>query len=165
MKFDKNRQREGERFLALPHGVLDSAAFRGLSAYAKALLIDIGRQYMGSNNGALLCSRRKMAEYGWKSADTLTKAKQELLDANLLFQTVQGHRPNKASWYALTWRALDKLDGLDAGSAALFRQGAYRDKALASAKPTRDELVRRWEAPKATPKTQALSRHTEQEGD
>jgi hypothetical protein len=132
-----------------------------LSAYAKSLLIDIARQFMGSNNGALLCSRREMAKYGWKSMDTLTKAKQELLEAQLLFQTVQGQRPNKASWYAVTWQALDKLDGLDAGSALLFRRGAYKTT-LAPAKPTREQLFKRWD--KAASKTEALDRPTEQRG-
>src|SRR4051812_40495803 len=96
------------RFVALPHSVLDCPGYRGLTVYAKALLVDVARQYAGGNNGSLLCSRRKMAEYGWKSVDTLTKALSELLAANLLFRTVQGQRPNKASWYALTWQSLDK---------------------------------------------------------
>lgn len=37
-----------------------------------------------------------------------------------------GHRPNKASWYALTWRVLDRLPGYDPGAAESFRRGGYR---------------------------------------
>ena len=37
-----------------------------------------------------------------------------------------GHRPNKASWYAVTWRALDKLPGFDIGAAEGFKRGAYQ---------------------------------------
>lgn len=118
--------RDAGGFIALPWQVVDSPAYQGLSPHAKALLIDIARQYSGSNNGALRCGRAYMQPRGWNSVDMLTKAKRELLDAGLLFETVKGCRPNKASWYALTWLTLDKLDGFDAGTAAAFERGAYR---------------------------------------
>lgn len=154
-KANKESGRLG-RFVALPHSVLDSPAYRTLSVYARALLIDIARQYTGVNNGSLLCSRAKMLEYGWKSADTLSKAKGDLLASNLLFCTVQGQRPNKASWYALTWLGLDKSDGYDPGTVQTFRRGAYM---TVEPKQTREELYAKWR----TPKTQVLDRHTEQE--
>lgn len=37
-----------------------------------------------------------------------------------------GHRPNKASWYAVTWRSLDKLPGYDVGTIEGFKRGAYQ---------------------------------------
>jgi hypothetical protein len=40
-----------------------------------------------------------------------------------------GHRPNKASWYAVTWRALDKMTGYDAGTVEGFKRGAYQQNA------------------------------------
>lgn len=158
MKNKTGNNRDGGRFVALPHAVLDCPGYRGLSVYAKALLVDIARQYMGTNNGSLLCSRRKMEEYGWTSTDTLTKAIKALLNAKLLFRTVQGQRPNKASWYALTWHTLDKNDGYDAGTVETFRRGAYL---AIKAKPTRDELYAKWNT---QPKTQPLDRPTVQEG-
>lgn len=124
----RSRSRDAGGFIALPWQVVDSAAYRELSPFAKALLIDIARQYNLSNNGALLCSRAYMHPRGWKSVDTLTKAKRELLNAGLIFETVKGARPNKASWYAVTWQTLDKLNGFDAGAAAAFERGAYRKK-------------------------------------
>jgi hypothetical protein len=39
---------------------------------------------------------------------------------------VLGHRPNKASWYAVTWQGLDPHPSYDAGATLLFRRGAYR---------------------------------------
>lgn len=122
------KSRDPGGFIAIPWVVLDSPAYQGLTAYAKALLVDIARQYTGSNNGALRCGRAYMQPRGWNSMDMLTKAKKELLAAELLHETVKGCRPNKASWYALTWLGLDKLDGLDAGAAATFERGAYRNK-------------------------------------
>jgi hypothetical protein len=68
-----------------------------------------------------------MTKRGWKSADMLDKAKRELLEGGFIFQTVQGHRPNKASWYALTWQTLDRLPGYDPGAVETFERGAYRN--------------------------------------
>ena len=56
----------------------------------------------------------------------LTKAKRELLDAGFIFETVKGQRPNKAARYAVTWRALDRHPGYEAGTAEAFQRGAYR---------------------------------------
>jgi hypothetical protein len=146
------------QFVALPLSVLSSPAYRGLSVYARALLVDVAMQYGGKNNGQILASRNHMEPLGWRSADTLAKALKELQEAKLLFRTVQGQRPNKASWYALTWRTLDKHDGYDAGTVSTFRRGMYQ---TITPKPERDALYAKWRKPSV--KTQSLVRHTEQE--
>jgi hypothetical protein len=51
------------------------------------------------------------------------------LEAGFIHETVTGHRPNKASWYAVTWRALDRLPGYDVGAAETFKRGAYQQNA------------------------------------
>jgi hypothetical protein len=119
--------RDSGGFLALPFAVIDSAAYRGLSAHARALLIEIARQLRGDNNGMLLCSRAYMATRGWNSNDTREKCLKELVAAKLVHQTVMGCRPNRASWYAVTWLGLDKLDGYDHDLAKTFERSAYRD--------------------------------------
>lgn len=130
---NKNRKgdagRDAGAFVALPMSVLDCPAYGRLSMHARALLLEVARQFVRDNNGRMLLSRAFMAPRGWKSADMLTKAKRELLDGGFIFQTVMGHRPNKASWYAVTWRALDKLPGYDAGAQACFERGAYQKAA------------------------------------
>lgn len=118
--------RDAGGFVALPWTVMDCPAYARLSHPAKALLLEVARQFVRDNNGRMLLSRVYMASRGWKSNDTINKAKGELLAAGFIFQTVQGHRPNKASWYAVTWRALDKMQGYDAGTEQLFRRGAYQ---------------------------------------
>lgn len=125
-RVDSGRDQGG--FVALPWSVLDSPAYAQLSVHAKVLLFEVARQFVRDNNGKLLLSRAYMATRGWKSVDMLTKAKRELLDAGLIFQTCQGQRPNKASWFAITWRALDRHPGYDMGAAAAFERGAYRNK-------------------------------------
>lgn len=118
--------RDSGGFVALPWAVLDSPAYARLSMHARGLLLEVSRQFVRDNNGRLLLSRAYMATRGWKSADMLDKAKRELLEGGFIFQTVQGHRPNKASWYALTWQTLDRLPGFDPGSVETFERSAYR---------------------------------------
>lgn len=112
-------------FVALPLSVLDSAAYAAASHTDRALLIEIARQCVGDNNGRLLASRAYLAGRGWKSAGVIHRSTQNLLSLSLIHQTVQGHRPNKASWFALTWRLLDPHPGYDPGAAATFERGSY----------------------------------------
>lgn len=156
-KFNR-KSRVAGRFVALPWTMLDCPAYVALSVHAKALLIEIARQLNGSNNGMLLCSRAKLVPRGWTSNDMLTKSRRELIDAGFLHQTVMGQRPNRASWFAVTWCDLDRIDGFDPGAAATFRRGAYEARNLA-VKPDREELFRRWEA---AGKTRVLDRGTVQ---
>ena len=130
----RNKLRRGDAgrdaggFVALPWAVLDSPAYLSLSMHARALLLEVARQFTRDNNGWLLLSRAHMAGRGWNSSDMLTKAKRELLDAGFIFETVKGQRPNKAARYAVTWRALDRHPGYDVGSMEGFQRGAYRLK-------------------------------------
>ncbi len=118
--------RDAGGFIALPWSVVDSPAYQALGYPARALLTDIARQFVRDNNGKLLCSMAHMGLRGWKSWDVLARAKKELLATGFIYETVKGHRPNKASWYAVTWRVLDKHSGYDAGAAEGFVRGAYR---------------------------------------
>lgn len=118
--------RDSGGFVALPWSVLDSPAYAGLSHPAKALLLEFARQFVKDNNGRLLASRAYLAPRGWKSADVIDRAKQQLIEAGFIVEMVKGHRPNKASWFAVTWRTLDRHAGYDAGAAAMFERGAYR---------------------------------------
>ncbi len=126
MRVKRKTGREGGGFIALPWVVLDSPAYQKLSYPAKALLFEIARQYCRDNNGRLLCSRNYLKSRGWTSSSVIQRAKDELLDAGFIFETVKGHRPNKASWYAVTWYTLDKIPGYEHGVEKAFVRGAYR---------------------------------------
>ena len=117
-------------FVALPWDVLDSPAYAGLSHPARSLLMELARQYVRDNNGGLLASRAYLASRGWKSADVIQRAKDELLTAGFIHETVKGQRPNKASRYAVTWYTLDRLPGYDVGAVEGFTRAAYRKNAL-----------------------------------
>lgn len=134
----------------MPWSVLDCPAYGRLSHPGRSLLWEFARQVVKDNNGRLLCSKNYLAPRGWTSSDVITRAKRELLDAGFIHETVMGCRPNKASWYAVTWRALDRLQGYDAGAEASFVRGAYTALVMPNAKPTREELYDRWRTPKLT---------------
>ena len=124
--------RDAGGFVALPWSVLDSAAYQGLSHPARSLLLELCRQYVRDNNGRLLASRAHLVKRGWRSADVIQRAKDELVAAGLLHETVKGCRPNKASWFALTFFAIDRLPGYDVGALESFERGAYRKNAILS---------------------------------
>jgi hypothetical protein len=118
--------RDAGGFVALPWAVLDSAAYQALGHPAKALLLEFARQYVRDNNGRLLASMAYLKDRGWRSNDVINRAKKELLEAGFIHETAKGQRPNKASWYAVTWAALDRIPGYDTGVAETFQRGAYR---------------------------------------
>lgn len=122
--------RDAGGFAAIPWTVLDSSAYQGLSHPAKALMMEIARQYHGDDNGRMIVTLAYLGPRGWSSNDTISRAKRELLEAGLIYETVKGCRPHKASWYAATWWALDKLAGYDSGAEAGFVRSAYHHARL-----------------------------------
>lgn len=138
--------RDAGGFVALPWVVLDSPAYAALSNPAKALLFEFARQIVGDNNGCLRASATYLRPRGWNSVDVITRAKRELLKAGFIHETVKGQRPNKASWYAVTWRRLDHNQGYDPGAAETFQRSSYAPAPIAPLKPSRDELYAKWHA-------------------
>lgn len=105
----KGRSESGG-FFRLPFAVMDSENYRALSGNAVKLLNDLGRQYIGKNNGDLCASWSVMRKRGWRSPGTLNNALKELRHYGMIEQTKQGglHSP---SLYALTWNANDECGG------------------------------------------------------
>lgn len=120
-----------ESFVGIPKSVIYGPAYTALNKVERALLIEFALQYTGHNNGRLLCSVKQLKKRGFNSSDTLHRAKKVLLDAGLIYETVIGCRPNKASWYALTFRPLDPCDRYDPGMIEDFRKyGASKYKSV-----------------------------------
>jgi hypothetical protein len=103
-------RKESGSFLGLPHAVLECRNFRLLSAHAVKLLVDLGASYRGNNNGDLCMTWKLMQPRGWKSRETLDRARRELLHFGFIELTRQGglHSP---SLYALTWKPVDACKG------------------------------------------------------
>ena len=122
-------KRDGGQYVALPHVVIDSPSYRALGHPARSLLVDIARQYTGSNNGRLVACAKYLRPLGWKSNDTVTRALGELKAAGLLIETRMGMRPKRAAWFALGWYTLDNADGMDIDPKR-YRTGQYKIAAL-----------------------------------
>ncbi|MFA1262192.1 hypothetical protein ACDI97_12395 [Xanthomonas axonopodis pv. fascicularis] len=103
-------RKSGGAFFRVSVEVLESPAFCGLSMKARALLLDLGAQFNGYNNGDQSAAWSVMHKRGWKSKDTLRKALLELLDAGLIEQTRQGGL-HWCSLFAFTWMGIDECGG------------------------------------------------------
>jgi len=131
------RKAKGKRdtggFVAMTYTVLCSEEFAALSSVAVKLLMDLLAQYRGNNNGDLAMPWSRMVRRGWKSRDTLTKARKELLARRWIVVTAQGglHRP---SLYAVTMFALDPCSKIEV-SAQSFPRGAWKRQGRQNASP------------------------------
>ena len=85
----KGRQTTGS-FLRLPHHVLRHNTFKTLSPRATKFLIDIAAQYRGNYNGDLSATLSLMRDRGWNSNDQLHKAKNELVEKDVIRVARQG---------------------------------------------------------------------------
>jgi len=121
-------KRDGGQFIAIPHAVLNGAAYLSVSSHARMLLFDLAAQYKGDNNGDFCASYSLMQRRGWKSTHTLLNSKKELMEVGLIEETRKGARPNKASLYAVTWLALDDCKGKLDITPSNFHRGAYKLK-------------------------------------
>lgn len=126
-------RRESGNFAALPHVVIDSTDFRGLSGSALKVLIGLLRQYRGSNNGDLSASFTHAKDWGIGSKTTLANALDELQTANLITRTREGRfiKPGGCcALYAVTWRPIDECGGKLEVSATLKppRQFSLKNK-------------------------------------
>lgn len=128
-------------FAQLPRHVYDTDEFAALSFRARSLLLELALQYKGRNNGKLCASHSVVRQRGFRSKDQLSKALRELTQGGWILLTRQGGL-TKASWYALTYRPIDALPGLEVkpGPALnLWRkeQEGSRDRAPVAINPSR----------------------------
>jgi hypothetical protein len=128
---------DGGHFAPLPIAVWKSSAYLGLSHAAKNLLVEFLIQIGPSNNGHLIATRAKLRARGWTSQETISRCLKELEEAELIFKMFQGHRPNRASLYAVTWTAVSKSDKFDPGAHIAFRRGSWRLKDSPTVAPLR----------------------------
>jgi hypothetical protein len=105
----KGRRNTGS-FLGLPKQVITSDAYNQLGAWSVKLLVDVAKQYNGSNNGDLHAAWSILSGQGWRSKGTLSRAIKELIDRGFIELTRQGGK-NRCSLYAITWQPIDECKG------------------------------------------------------
>jgi len=79
----RRRGHRGERYIALPHWMLRSPAWRALSPNGKAVLLHLWERHNGSNNGQIVYAVREAAEIGIGRSNAAV-ALGELLDLGFL---------------------------------------------------------------------------------
>jgi hypothetical protein len=111
------------RYVQIFHWEMDSAAFRDLSACARALYIEIRRRYNGTNNGFIVYSCRQGADELKISKSTAAKALNELQTHGFIVAEqrgafrwkidVTGERHRPASEWRLTTYHSDRVHGIE----------------------------------------------------
>lgn len=125
-KFNKPLENFTGGFARIPHAVMDSEAFMGLTDRGKSLLFALMRQINGSNNGRLQLTNKWLSAHGWQSNSSNSKAIAELVKRDLIVTTRFGGLNAGCNWYAVTWLPISNFIGLDI-SAQTYRQGSWAD--------------------------------------
>jgi hypothetical protein len=89
---------------------MENRSYIGLSFSARSLLYEIAKQYNSHNNGKLCAIPAQLIDRGFKSPNTVYRAVNELINAELLViskRSPKGSR--KPYYYALTWEAVDEI--------------------------------------------------------
>ncbi len=143
---DQRANLRGGGFVAIPHVVVDSPAWRGLSVRARAVLIELARKHNGYNNGKIGMSYRDVgAAIGTSSFRVIANAFAELIKSG--FVAVEADAlvwQRMAREYRITWlptgepphqkpatEEYRRISGADAVSAD---QGKSADPVLAGKK-------------------------------
>jgi hypothetical protein len=103
-----------QNFAGIPRKVMRHPDYHMLSGNAAKLLFDLAFQYRGSNNGDLTTAFHVLKKRGWKSRQTIDRAKRQLLDNDFIIETRLGRFTNpggRCALYALTWESIDECQG------------------------------------------------------
>lgn len=95
----------GGGWVGLPHVVVDSLAYRHLSMWARAVLVEIAREFNGYNNGRIGLSFGKLTErLNNSNRRKLSQAIAELVEHGLVAVEAEGEwKPRLAREYRLTF--------------------------------------------------------------
>ncbi len=124
------------RFLGIPHVYLEHENFSRLSPRATKLFIDIAMQYTGRNNGDLAATLSQLRLRGWRSAETLRLALDELVHYGWLIVTRPGALNRVCTLYALSFHSIDECAGKLEISPTTTAPANWKQPAEKWAKPT-----------------------------
>ena len=105
------KQPSGPPFAALYHWEMDLPAYRHLSCYGRALLMEYRRLYAPGRNGEIVMSVRQAADLLRCSKDTAHKAIRELADKGWIRVMQKGSFSQKTSKTASLWRITNQPVG------------------------------------------------------
>ena len=125
----KGRSSKARPFLMLDLGMLRSAEWARLSPFAMRLIVDLGTQFNGGNNGDLCATWALMKARGWRSPGTLRRAIVEATGAGFVQLTRQGGR-HCPSLFALTFFPIHECGGKLEVRSSPVASHAWRKNAL-----------------------------------
>jgi len=98
----------------LPKALMEQPDFRELSPSATKVLMVLGHQYNGRNNGDLAATATMLSAWGGMAKGTLAKALRQLQESRIIYKT-RHHRRGvdgaKPTLYALAWVDIDPCPG------------------------------------------------------
>ncbi|CAO1661258.1 MarR family transcriptional regulator [Halomonas sp. NYA30] len=101
-------------FLAMPKLLMEHRDFRELSPSALKVLMVLGSQYDGFNNGDLSATHSMMEDWGGMAKATLAKSLRELQERQLIVKTRDnryGREGARCALFALAWLAIHDCPG------------------------------------------------------
>src|SRR5262249_52274284 len=124
-------------FVGLPRSVVDSAAYKSLPAWCRALYVDLRRQFRGFNNGRIAATDTILGPLGW-SHSTIHKGLTLLIEHRLIERVRRGglgQRGKQCSLYAFMDLSLE--DDEDRGIKGRLPSLAYRSYQPSTSAPTK----------------------------
>lgn len=115
----------GSKYSGIPWEVQDSTAYKGASGTATKMLFEIIRIHNGQNNGHLAVSESWLRTRGWNSSDVIHRAKNELVERNLIVKTRQGGFNMGPDWWAVTWLSISDFTGIAEFNQTTFPRGSW----------------------------------------
>ena len=107
----KRKKYTGPRFTTLYDWEMKLPAYRLMSVYGRALLMEFRMAYTGYNNGEIVMSVRQAARLLNCNKDTAAKYLAELEDKGWIRQTEKGCFTQKTDKTASTWRITNQPIG------------------------------------------------------
>jgi len=110
----RNNHKQKESFAGIPRRIIEHPSFKSLGYSARSLLIQLGYQYRGKNNGNLVITYSLMKDW-FGSNTTMYKARDSLYKTGFIVINAYGGRSGNGTklphLYALTWESIDPLKG------------------------------------------------------
>jgi len=107
-----HKQKDG--FSGIPRRIIEHPSFKSLSYSARSLLIQLGYQYRGKNNGNLVITFSILKDW-FGSNTTMYRARDSLYEAGFIVINAYGGQSGSGTklphLYALTWESIDQLKG------------------------------------------------------
>lgn len=98
----------------LPKALMAHPDFREISSSAQKVLMVLGYQFNGRNNGDLSATHIMLQDWGGMAKATLAASLRELQERNLIVKTrtnYKGRDGARCALYALTWAPVNECPG------------------------------------------------------